>query len=502
MHAEIEDSPALRRPSNGDVRHGWAGLIRACRTAVSAPRRTRLDELVSLAGAACGAERVFLVRASDRPDAGGFHIVAASSTRADGSRVPSRSVMRDSIRRARAAVLLDTDGSSTSAVAHALSVRSLGLRSIVSAPVPLPPPQRMALVLDSSRGFRLSIADLRASADAFAGLVALAWRDGVGREESEVDGPAVENPEVEIPGVAAYESPAYRAMLAWVRRIAPSELPVLVEGESGSGKEGVSRALHRFGPRRDGPLVAINGTALPETLLEAELFGAVRGAYTGSDRDRIGLFCQADGGTLFLDEVGDMSPSMQAKLLRVLDTGRVRPIGGVTETAVDVRVVAATHRNLRRRVAEGRFRADLYYRLAVLRVEVPPLRERLEDLPLLVADLVPRLRRETGCTTVRLAADAWEILRVYAWPGNVRELHSALARAVLRSSGREIRGSDFDLLSGEEGQRTAAAVTLEARMIEAALHASGGSIAGAASHIGWSRQKLYRRMEALGVGRT
>jgi DNA-binding NtrC family response regulator len=286
-----------------------------------------------------------------------------------------------------------------------------------------------------------------------------------------------------------------------VRRIAPTSLPVLVQGESGSGKEGVSRALHRLGPRSAGPFVAINCTAVTESLLEAELFGAVRGAYTGLDRDRPGLLRQAHDGTLFLDEVGDMPPAMQAKLLRVLESGRVRPVGGVHESVVDVRIVAATHRDLRRWVEDGRYRADLYYRLAVLRVDVPPLRERIEDLPALVADLAPRLERDTGCSSVRLAPEAWQALRTYSWPGNVRELHASLARALLRAGGGEILARHLELAPAGATPQLVVGASLEQSMVRAALREAGGSIALAASRIGWSRQKLYRRMHALGVRR-
>jgi len=300
-----------------------------------------------------------------------------------------------------------------------------------------------------------------------------------------------------------YPSPAWRALLAWVRRIAPTELPVLVCGESGSGKEGVSRALHALSPRQRGPFVALNCTALTETLLESELFGVARGAYTGADRDRPGLFREAHGGTLFLDEVGDMPPSMQAKLLRVLESGRLRPVGGPTETPVDARVVAATHHDLRERVASGSFREDLYYRLAVLCADVPPLRCRIEDLPALVDDLAPRLAGETGCGTVRIAADAWAELRAHDWPGNVRELHGALARALLRAGGGAICAEHLDLpTAGRRAARPVACDSLERGMIDAALREANGSIARAASRIGWSRQKLYRRMDALGVARV
>jgi DNA-binding NtrC family response regulator len=297
-------------------------------------------------------------------------------------------------------------------------------------------------------------------------------------------------------------------MYDWVRRVADADLPVLVQGESGSGKEGVSQALHSLSGRQGGPFVAINCTALTETLLEAELFGASRGAYTGADRDRPGLFRQAHRGTLFLDEVGDMPPAMQAKLLRALELGRVRPVGGSREFDVDVRVVAATHRDLARRVAEGAFRADLYYRLAVLQVHVPPLRERLEDLPLLVAELAPRLARQVGRRSLRLGDDAWLALRAHSWPGNVRELHSVLARALLRSNGGTITARHLGPWTAPapsagpvEAPVPAADEPLENGMIAAALRASAGSVAGAARRIGWTRQKLYRRIKVLGIRR-
>jgi len=292
-----------------------------------------------------------------------------------------------------------------------------------------------------------------------------------------------------------YPSPAWRTMMAWVRRIAPTSLPVVVHGESGSGKERVARALHELGPRGDGPFVAVNCTAVAESLLEAELFGAMRGAYTGSDRDRPGLFRRADGGTLLLDEVGDMPQPMQAKLLRVLESGRVRPVGGTEETAVDVRVVAATHREPSKLVDTGSFREDLLYRLAVLRVDVPPLRARLEDLPTLVDELTARLQQQTGHAPPRLSPEAWNLLRAQRWPGNVRQLHAVLARALLGSSNGSICEEELGLAM--DGMP--AGGPLERGMIESALSATGGCVTHAASRIGWSKQKLYRRMDVLGL---
>jgi sigma-54-dependent transcriptional regulator len=279
---------------------------------------------------------------------------------------------------------------------------------------------------------------------------------------------------------------------------------VLLTGETGTGKEEIARAIHGASPRAAGPFVAVNCAAMPETLIESEMFGAVRGAYTGADADRPGLFRLAHGGTILLDEVGDMPPAMQAKLLRVLQDGRVRPVGGSTEFVVDVRIVAATHGDLPSLVAEGRFREDLYWRLATAEVRVPPLRDRREDISLLAEHLLSRLRADAG-TGVGATLDppALEALEACDWPGNVRQLQAVLARALLRSGGGTISLAHLDLPAPAEAPagEPAAAAPLERRWIEEALRGARGSVAGAAARIGWSRQKLYRRMRALGVPR-
>jgi DNA-binding NtrC family response regulator len=292
-------------------------------------------------------------------------------------------------------------------------------------------------------------------------------------------------------------------MLSWARTVAACELPVLICGESGSGKEGVARLVHGHSARSAGPFVPVNCTALTETLLDAELFGSVRGAYTGSLRDRPGLLRLARGGTLFLDEVGDTSPAMQAKLLRAIEERRVRPVGGERELPIDARILSATHHDLRQRIREGSFRADLFHRLAVLEIDVPPLRNRRDDLPLLTEELAPRIRRETGRGPLHLAPSARDLLAAYHWPGNVRELHAVLARASLRAEGGRIASRHLELrfarLDENEGSPPASE-PLEKTMIARALEEAGGNVAGAARRIGWSRQKLYRRMRALAVG--
>jgi len=294
------------------------------------------------------------------------------------------------------------------------------------------------------------------------------------------------------------ESPTWRDLVRAVHTVAGCRLPVLVRGESGSGKEGVARAVHAWGPRSRGPFVAINCAALSETLLEVELFGAVRGAYTGCERDRSGLLRQAHDGTLFLDEVGEMSPALQGKLLRFLDDGAVRPVGGTHETLCNVRIVAATHRDLHRSTGTGRFRTDLWWRLAVARIEVPPLRRRLVDLPLIVERLAPCLEAECGRGPLRLTERAWTRLSEHPWPGNIRELRGVLARALLDATTLPLDEDSIHLDPALGGERIEAK-GLEERMIREALDSSTGHIGRTAARIGWSRQKLYRRMSALGI---
>jgi two-component system response regulator HydG len=220
-----------------------------------------------------------------------------------------------------------------------------------------------------------------------------------------------------------------------IERYGRTTAPVTIHGESGTGKELVARALHRSSPRSAGPFVAFNCSAVADTLLESELFGAVKGAFTGADRDRKGLFELAHGGTLFMDEVGDMSLDMQAKLLRVLETGELRPVGGRGVVKVDVRIISASHFDLRALSQEGRIREDLFYRLNVLRIELPPLRERREDIPLLVDHFLDLVARDREEPRRRLAPDALEALLRHPFPGNVRELRNVLERACVLEPG-------------------------------------------------------------------
>ena len=299
-------------------------------------------------------------------------------------------------------------------------------------------------------------------------------------------------------------------LLDLVETIADSDAPVLITGESGTGKELIAKTVHRLSGRRDGPFVAVNCAAFPETLLEAELFGHERGAFTGAVKARDGRFMAAKGGTLFLDEIAEIPPMAQAKLLRVLQEGLIEPLGTNNQMDVDVRVVSATHRNLKERIRDGLFREDLYYRLNVLDVAIPPLRDRRSDLPLLVEHFLTRLVKP-GRETPSIAPRAWAAISEYAFPGNVRELEHAIQRAVVLSRGKEIdlehlpedlRGAT-DVPSGRTADDQAplrplstAVKEFEHQYLMRALSAAHGKKAKAAELLGISRKNLWEKLRA------
>ncbi len=239
------------------------------------------------------------------------------------------------------------------------------------------------------------------------------------------------------------ESPAVRRVIAGALKVANAKTSTLIVGESGTGKELLARLIHRAGPRRDAPMVVLNCAALPAALLEDELFGHEKGAFTGAVARKIGKFELADGGTLFLDEIGEMSPAMQAKLLRILQEGVFYRLGGNESIPVDVRALAATHRDIEREVAEGRFREDLFYRLNVVQIRMPALRERREDIPLLAEHFLDLFRKERGGGPVSFTREALDRMQAYDWPGNVREMRNAIERAVVMGGSPEIMAEDL-----------------------------------------------------------
>jgi DNA-binding NtrC family response regulator len=294
-----------------------------------------------------------------------------------------------------------------------------------------------------------------------------------------------------------------------VRRVAASDATVLITGESGTGKEVVARAVHLASRRGDKPFVPVNCAAITETLLESELFGHARGAFTGAARARRGLFEEASGGTLFIDEIGETSPGFQAKLLRALQDGEIRRVGESTPVQVDVRIIAATNQDLKRAIAERRFREDLFYRLNVVPVRIPPLRERREDIPLLAAHFLARYNARAGAAKV-LSPEAMQKLGDHHWPGNVRELENMVEQAAALSVDAEIRAVDISLEEGgplpptpdaEGDGRTLAAAVEEAerRTVEAALARCEGDLARVARDLGVSATTLWRKMKRLGI---
>ncbi|WP_027070013.1 sigma-54-dependent transcriptional regulator [Novilysobacter defluvii] len=289
-----------------------------------------------------------------------------------------------------------------------------------------------------------------------------------------------------------WDDPATEQVLTLACQVARSDLPVLVTGPNGAGKERFAEIVHANSAVRDGPFVALNCGALPSELIEAELFGAEPGAYTGANRAREGKFEAADGGTLFLDEIGTLPPAGQVKLLRVLETGRFERLGGNRERTVKVRVVSATNADLPALIAEGRFREDLYYRLNAIELRIPALAHRPADILPLARHFLPPGRQ--------LSPDAERALLAHGWPGNVRELRNTLQRAALLARGDRIVAADLGLPTPAAG---AAATEQEPdrAAIEAALADSGGVLAQAAAALGLSRQALYRRMDRLGIQR-
>jgi two-component system response regulator PilR (NtrC family) len=305
-------------------------------------------------------------------------------------------------------------------------------------------------------------------------------------------------------------SPAMDQLRALIARVARSQAPVHISGESGTGKELVAKLIHESGPRRDGPFVPVNCGAIPNELVESELFGHKRGSFTGAVSDKKGLIQSAEGGTLFLDEIADLPLHMQVKLLRVIQEKAVRPVGEQLEVAVDVRILSATHKNLAHLVAEGTFREDLFYRVNVIELRVPTLRDRPEDVPELAEAILRRLGRRMKIAPPVLAKDALASLEGYAFPGNVRELENILERAITLSTGGEVRAADIELRSVSTGTfpTTNASNTgalgdhledIEREAILKALEQTRYNKTAAAKALGMSFRALRYRIKKLGI---
>jgi two-component system response regulator HydG len=299
------------------------------------------------------------------------------------------------------------------------------------------------------------------------------------------------------------KSRRFLEVLKLAEHVAPTDSTVLITGESGTGKEVVARYVHNLSSRSEGPFLSINCGALPENLLESELFGHVKGSFTGAIRDKQGLFAAARGGTFFLDEVGEMPASLQVKLLRVLQEREVIPVGATETIPVDVRIVAATNRNLEEEIRRGNFRSDLFYRLNVIALDLPPLRERRDDLLLLIEAILNRLGAENQSDVKALSSEALDAVVVYDWPGNVRELENALEHAVVLSRGTVIEGTSLperittrrkEPLVAERSYKNPALEVIERAYIMWVLQAEGGNKTRAAEVLGIDPSTLYRKL--------
>ena len=298
-------------------------------------------------------------------------------------------------------------------------------------------------------------------------------------------------------------SASIRTVFESIRKVATTDAPVLLLGESGTGKEMAARAIHQNSSRKDGPFIAINCSAIPETLLESELFGHEKGAFTGAHAQRKGRFESASGGTLFLDEIGEIPLPLQVKLLRFLQEKCIERVGGRQSIDVDARVVTATNADLRKGMAEGTFREDLFYRLAVVQITLPPLRDREDDIRVLAQFFLQKFAAQSGRVGLSFDQEALRALSRYPWPGNVREMENTIRRAVIMVEGKRLTAKDLQLTAAAAPTITLkdAREELERDMIHSALRRHGGRIAPAAQELGVSRPTLYDLMEKLGIGK-
>ena len=300
-------------------------------------------------------------------------------------------------------------------------------------------------------------------------------------------------------------SPHIQGVFAYIRKVAKTTAPVLLLGESGTGKEMAALAIHRRSSRKDGPFIAINCNAIPENLLESELFGHEKGAFTGAHVQRKGMIESASEGTLFLDEIGELPAGLQVKLLRFLQEQRFQRVGGRQEIQIDTRLIAATNVDLKQAVADGKFREDLYFRLAVVVIKLPPLRERSDDVALLAHEFLHKYATQNGKTNLTFTPEALRAINCYSWPGNVRELQNRVKRAVIMADGKRITEKDLELSSSSDlaGAATLkeARESVERELIQQTLKRHLGKVTSAAAELGISRPTLYELMEKLGIAK-
>jgi Nif-specific regulatory protein len=476
---------------------------------VEDPRRLA-STLLESARSLVGADRALLVLTG--ADGGGARAAASSDLGAE-SEPEALEFSRAALARGLEKPLLVLDAPGDPDLRGSLSIERFDIRSIACLPLRVAGALVGAIYLDS-RGRALEAGpDHLRFLEAFAHQAAAALDSAraletLRSERERLRGRARERYRFHS---LLGRSPSMQQVYDLLEPFSKSDLPVLITGESGTGKELVARALHWNGPRRDGPFVAESCAAIPETLLESELFGHVRGAFTGAERDRRGVFAEASGGTLFLDEIGEMAPSLQAKLLRAVQEKEIRPLGAARAQKIDARIVAATHRDLAAAVRDGSFREDLLYRLRVLTLRLPPLRERLEDLPLLARHFLSEHRREHARGPADFSPEVLERLGRYAWPGNVRELRGEVLKLAMVAIGERVEKRDLEghpelfgsiLRPARRAARPTAGTLrdLERRQVERALEEAQGDKDRAARLLGLSRATLYRKLKRYRIG--
>lgn len=453
---------------------------------------------------ALGADRGFVVvREGERFRAAVARNFAAESLTEAEAEISS-SISRSAIEGGRS--LLIGDASESDEFGSYPSVRRLGLRSVLCAPL-VATREAFALIYLENRDTRSAFTENhRRLLEEICSLAAPCLRTAVAIEHARKRARELESSLGEGDGVITADAQMIE-VLATVRQIAPTDLPVLIQGETGTGKELVARALYRHSRRAQGPFVVLNCAAIPAGLVESELFGYLRGAFTGAHRDHIGLIAAAHRGTLFLDEVAELPLELQPHLLRVLQSGEFLRLGSVRPETTDVRCIAATNRDLESEVAQGQFRNDLYYRLAALTIKLPPLRNRPHDIRLLADHFLRSSAARLGRETPPLRGECLETLSSYTFPGNVRELQSEMARLVAMSPPGALIGpealNEKIRLGGQAGPRIQlepmSLAEMEKRLILAVLETTGGNRTQAAKILGISREGLRTKMQRLGL---
>jgi Nif-specific regulatory protein/two-component system response regulator HydG len=461
---------------------------------------TLLEETV----AALGADRGFVLIREE----GTLQVSAASNFPADSLHRVEAAVstsIADAVLEEGKALLIG-DALASPRFGNKESVRGLGLRSVLCAPL-VTSNEAFALIYLENRSIRDRFGERqRELLDAICALAAPRLRTAVGMRLAQHRARLLESALGPTDGLLTADS-TMAAVLESVRQFAPTDLPVLIEGETGTGKELVARALYRHSRRANGPFVVLNCAAIPGTLIESELFGYVRGAFTGAQRDRTGLIGAAHRGTLFLDEIGELPADLQPRLLRVLQSGEFLRLGSTQTETADVRFLAATNRHLEREVEEGRFRSDLYYRLSAVTLKLPPLRQRPHDIHLLAEHLVRAHASRYGRQPPRLSDEALTLLAAYPFPGNVRELENEIARLVtLTPPGGVIPASALsDRIRGLRPEARPAGLPpmplaeMEKRLIVSVLEHTGGNRSRAAEVLGISREGLRTKMHRLRI---